>query len=137
MYRALLWGAWSCWAGVQEFLFLALLFEFVRCFRIEIFHLSLFVPGKPRQVPDEAYQLPGIHVPIAWLAERGHTSETYTIINRIVNFAVGLGLGCGLPHVGRWRVHGSAQHGISAPVVGVAGGAVIGPVRLGFRQDCI
>src|SRR3974377_695466 len=59
-------------AAVQELLFLAFFFEFFRSFRIHLLHLLLFFKREPRELPNEAYQFPGVGVIVSGISEGRH-----------------------------------------------------------------
>src|SRR6266436_2442401 len=121
-------------AAVQEIILLLFFLAVIRTLWIVLFHFELFFGGKRRQVPDEVNQLPtGIGVAVfRAAAECGHASKAHSIFDDPVNIAVAKILRCICAKIGRLGVKPAADHGVSAPIVAVADGAVIGKVQPGF-----
>src|SRR5260370_22419457 len=112
----------------QEFFFFLLLLNFIGRFRIEVPHRGLFSIRELRQMPNEDDELPTVHIVIARIAERWHSAQADPVFDGVVEFSVGKLLRVLLAHVRRARIHRRAVHGVTASVVGMAGGAVVGPM---------
>src|SRR5258707_6407120 len=112
----------------QEFFFFLLLLNFIGRFRIEVLHLGLFSIRDLRQMPNEGDELPTVHIVIARIAERWHSAQADSVFDGVVEFSVGKLLRVLLPHVWRARIHRLAVHGVTAAIVGMAGGAVVRPM---------
>ncbi len=95
-------------------------------------HLGLFGIGELRQMPNEGHELPTIHVVIALIAECWHSAQAHTVLDGVVEFAIGHLLRVFLAHIWRTWIHRLAVHGVAATIVGMAGRAVVRPMRHAF-----
>src|SRR5258708_3936454 len=91
-------------------------------------------------MPNEDHEPPAVHIVIARIAERRHSAQAHTVLDGVVEFAIGHRLRILLAHIWRTRIHRLAVHGVTAAIVGMAGSTVVCPVRHPFvndvRSDC-
>ena len=126
---------------MQKVVFLLFLLDFLWRLRVEFLHLQAFALTQRGKMADEGNEFPAILIVVAGRPESGHPAQPDAVFDGVIQFAVGHLLRIFLPHV-RWsRIHGLPVHSVAAAVVGVAGGAVIRPMRhalleeLGGRRD--
>src|SRR5258705_14018500 len=83
-------------------------------------------------MPNEADELPTIHIVITRITERRHSAQAGTVLDGVVKLAVRHLLRVLLAHVWRARIHRLSVHGVTAAIVGMAGSTVVWPVRHSF-----
>src|SRR5260370_22761163 len=83
-------------------------------------------------MPNEGDELPTIHIVITRITVRWHSAQADTVLDGVVKFAIRHPLRVLLAHVWRARIHCLAVHGATAAIVGMAGSAVVCPVRHSF-----
>src|SRR4029077_21262223 len=84
---------------------------------------------------DEVYQFPGVLIVMVGATPGRHPGQTDSVFDDIEQFAVGIALGFLLLHIGSRWVHVLRDLSIAASIIGMARGAVIGPVRARFNQN--
>src|SRR5689334_1471641 len=112
-------------SSLQELLVFFLFFALVSADRIHPLHLFDLRGRDLRQMPYEMHEFP-IVFQVTLIAPRGHARQTNAILNDVKNFAVAELLRLRFAHVGDSRIEIRSHVRLSAAVVAVAGGAVIG-----------
>ncbi len=125
---------WDLLAGltIQE-LFLLLLF-LGWPFRIERFHFAFLRWREVGQMPYEHDELPAIVV-FLLRAPRRHSSKPNAIVDDVVDLSVREVLGFGQTHVRCPRVKVLADLRLSASVIAVADGAMVGEVGARLAEN--
>src|SRR5713101_1698991 len=83
-------------------------------------------------MPNEGHERPTVRIVITRISERWHSAQADAVLDGVVKLATGHLLRVLLSHVWRARIHRLAVHGVSAADIGMAGGAVVCPVRHPF-----
>src|SRR6267143_2428055 len=127
---------WDLFAGliIQEVLFLLLLLFLGWPFRIERFHLAFLRWRELGQMPYEHDELPAIVVFLLRVPRR-HSGKPNAIVDDVVDLSVREPLRVGQTHVRRLRIQIVADLCLSASVIAVANGAMIGEVSSRFAEN--
>src|SRR5260370_7676324 len=73
-------------------------------------------------------QVPGIFPSFMGSAPGRHSAQTDAVFDDVEQFTIGHSLGAFFPHVWRGRIHMAAHFVLAAPIVRMAGSAVIRPL---------
>src|SRR3984957_12889358 len=92
---------------------------------VPLIHLIELLGRDLRQVPDEQNQAPSLGGSVR-SAKGRHAAQTNSIVNCVVELAVGLVLRSGCTQVGRFRIEALAKYGVARSVIRMARGAMIG-----------
>src|SRR5882724_1402420 len=121
-------------SALQEFLFLLFFRTIVGPLWIVPLHLHALFHGQLRQVPDESHQFPAI-VGASMLvrsAECRHARKSHAIFNNPKKFAVRKFLCVLATQVRRLRIESMPHRIVSAAIISVADGAMVGKVPARF-----
>src|SRR5258705_7745566 len=115
--------------AAKKLVFFLLFLAVARALGIVLLHLHALLGGKLRQVPNKANELPAILFRAVRAAKRRHAREAYAVFNNPENLAICQLLRLLTPQIWRLWIQIASKRCVTASVIRVAYGAVIGEVQ--------
>ena len=131
---------WGRLTAFQELLFLLFLRTIRVGFRIEVFHFVQLFRSDLRKMADEEDKFPTLGVVRAQIlvlrgslrAEGRHAAQAHPIFDGVIKFAIALVLCFGSAHIRGLGIKAASEKSISAAIIAMATGAVVGEMRFSF-----
>src|SRR4051794_38840608 len=119
----------------EKSLFFLFFLPFCRTLRVQSLHLFTLLELHVRQVPDEVNEFPRVPFIVIGRAPSWHSSKADSVLDNVEQLAIAEVLSRRSSHVRRRGIHLSPHAAVTASVISVARGAVVGPMPASFVQS--